>query len=230
MKFLKQLLVIILLVVIGGFFFSYHEGARNSLSSFRAHVTDVFSGEVSQEKLASLEAENAHLRDELGREEKGNYFEKYGTIEANLYSRYPFNDKGLVVINKGEEDGIREKMPVVTSGGGLFGIVRSVSRTQSEVQTIFDSEWRTSVRIGSVRDKAVLQGGTQPRLELIRKGTKVETGDGVFNISPDFPIDLYTGSLGGVEEVLHDVWATADIDVGFLLEDVSSVLVIIDFP
>jgi len=228
MKTVRQIIALALLLGVGGFFFLFQGDIGGSLAGFRSRVADVFDGTLSREKLVALEAENARLRSEL--EDKGteDRFGNFKLVEAELFSRYPFNDRSLVLLDRGSEDGVGENMPVVTSGGGLLGVVRSVKRTRSEVQTIFDGQWKSSVEIRG--EKAVLAGGTPPRLELIQKGASMQEGDPVLSVSPDFPKDIYVGSLGEVTEIPEDVWMTAEVRTGFLPEDLSRVFVIVDFP
>lgn len=150
-------------------------------------------------------------------------------LEASLYSRYPFNDKEILVIDAGSDDGIKEGMPVFLRENVLLGKISSTKKTQSEVETIFNSAWRSSVFIGSKKIKAVLHGGKSPILELVPKGTVLERGDLVVNSSPDFPLGAYIGTVLNIYNDGSDLWFTADVDIGYSIQDAENVFVAADF-
>ena len=151
-------------------------------------------------------------------------------LRASIYSRYPFTDRGLVVIARGARDGITVGMPVLSAEGALIGIVRTVRQQQSEVQTIFDPEWRNSVAIGSRRVKAVIRGGNTPQLELIPKDEIIDTASAVVNISPELPFNLPIGTVEQVVFSSDDAWQTAKLTPYIISNEVLEVFVETDFP
>ncbi len=154
----------------------------------------------------------------------------YTLFKTNTYSRYPFNDKSLLVIQGGSDENLALSMPVMYGDFILAGRVTRVSRTQSEVQTIFDPSWKSSVYIGASKIKAVLKGGENPTLELIPKDAVIAEGDVVVNSSPDFPLGVFIGTVSSVSKKEHDLWAKADLRVGYSFDDVRNVSVITNFP
>ncbi|MDO8556933.1 MAG: rod shape-determining protein MreC [Candidatus Jorgensenbacteria bacterium] len=151
-------------------------------------------------------------------------------IEARLYSRYPFNDQGVIVVAAGSDDGVRLDMPVLAREGVLFGRISAVRRTQSEVETIFDPAWRSSVYIGEKNTKAVLRGGKTPVIEFVPKEAAIQKGEIITNSSPNFPLGASAGTILLVHAVDRDLWQSADIDPGYTLNDVQSALIVTDFP
>ena len=148
-------------------------------------------------------------------------------LKAEVYSRYPFNDRGLLIINLGAEDGLEAGLPVLTESGVPLGLVKTIKKTQSEVLTIFDPNWKSSVAIGESRTKAVLKGGVWPTLELIPEDAKIAEGDAVINISPEFPIDLIMGNAVNIKKTAEDVWFTAGFKALYESEDVDKVKVLL---
>jgi rod shape-determining protein MreC len=179
-----------------------------------------------------LQAEIAGLKADSNLAEKAQQLkeDKYHYKIAEIYSRYPFNDQSMVVINLGSADGIKEGMPVFLERGVLFGKVRTVRRTQSDVETIFNTSWKTSVSIGTGNVKAVYVGGPIPTLDFIPKDAKIAAGDSILNIAPDLPLHVSLGTVLSMDPSSYDVWQRAKISPDFDLNTFNTVLVMIDFP
>lgn len=211
-------ILLILLFVAAAFFY------RNEILSFSGLIHS-----LDYEKLEALQLENLVLKTELEALEGKSETISDSYAAAKIYSRYPFNDRRLVTINLGEEDGVREGMPVLAREGVLLGKVSEVFGRQSVVETIFDPGWRSSVVVGEVT-KALLEGGVTPILTLISKESAVSPGDRVLNTSPEFPLELLLGEIKEVTPALNDVWLTAKINTFYNLDDLTEVLVVINFP
>lgn len=151
-------------------------------------------------------------------------------LRASVYSRYPFTNRGLVVIARGFKDGVQVGMPVLSSEGALIGIVRTVHNSQSEVQTIFDPEWRNSVAIGEKKVKAVMHGGNVPQLELIPKDEVIAIGSNVVNVSPELPFNVPIGTIGNVEFSNNDAWQRAILIPYVISNETEEVFIDTDFP
>jgi len=155
---------------------------------------------------------------------------KYKISKTETYSRYPFNDKNLIVIQGGTDDHFAVSMPVLFTDGVLVGRITNVLRTQSEVQTIFDPSWKSSVYIGSSKIKAVLQGGENPTLEFIPNSAPIKEGDSILNSSPDFPLNLFIGTVSSITTKEHALWTEASVHTNYSFEDIRNVSVITNFP
>lgn len=221
-----KIFVFALLTSLALFFF------RGEIQKFFAAVRSLavsFSDRsFSYVSFKEIESENQRLKFELESLKKkfppardSNY------LKAEVYSRYPFNDRGLLIINLGAEDGLEAGLPVLTESGVPLGLVKTIKKTQSEVLTIFDPNWKSSVAIGESRTKAVLKGGVWPTLELIPEDAKITEGDVVMNISPEFPIDLIMGNAVNIKKSAEDVWFTAGFKALYESEDVDKVKVLL---
>lgn len=178
--------------------------------------------------LHTLTLENERLRAECAAPSLNSPASAEGVVEAAVHSRYPFNDRHRVTIARGSMDGVSVGMPVLAAPGVLLGVVVETRRRQSEVQTIFDPSWSSSVTVGEV--KAVLRGGASPWLDLIPESNRIVEGDRVRNIDPSFPYGLFLGEIGAVTRDSHNSWQRAVLRVGFKSEDLTRVLLMVEFP
>ena len=135
-----------------------------------------------------LHAEVSLLSHTLSKKEQGVY-------EAHVFSSYPFNHRGLIEIDAGSGEGIREGMGVAASGLFLLGRIETVSPHTSIVKTIFDNDVSLPVKIGKQGIDALLVGGRTPRLTLIVKDAEIAPGDQVYSTGAHFPYGLAVGEL-----------------------------------
>jgi cell shape-determining protein MreC len=215
------------------FFFTSRESIARFLGALRVRTLAFGSENALSRTLLELSAENERLVREIERagiKTPASQGDRYHYKTARVFSRYPFNDEATVVIDLGSEDGMKEHMPVFVSRGVLLGKIRSVSRTQSEVETIRNASWRTSVTIGSEGTKAVYSGGSSPFLDLIPKDVKLHEGDKIVSVSPEFPLGTVLGTVGKLSGATYDVWQQAKVVPAYEPEAFSTVFVLVDFP
>jgi cell shape-determining protein MreC len=187
-------------------------------------------GKISGEEYRALILENEALKYELEKFRKELTLSHNEFITAELYSRYPFNDGGKLIVNVGRYDSVSEGAPVLVSAGVLLGKVEKIARSQSEIKTVSDPTWRSSVFIGEKKVKAVLAGGNPPTLQFIPAAKPVEIGDRVVNASPDFPLDLFVGRVKNVEGSPQSPWLTGEVELFYTLEELDKVLIMKNFP
>lgn len=175
-----RFLVVVTLVVALFLTVSVTRGARGTLSApeswlitgvgwvqslFHLPVQSIFAaGNESDEetdimklqvKVNQLEKENKELKQLL------NYKKEHpmDTITAQVVYRSPDRWNSRVVINRGSADGVKAKMPIVTSRG-LLGRVVNVTEHMSEIQLLTDS-------YGGPGVAAVIQNGAEETLGII---------------------------------------------------------------
>jgi len=115
-------------------------------------------------------------------------------VNARVFARYPFTDRSKIIINIGSENGI-EIGDTARINNTLIGRVETVYKRTSVIQTIFDSEFRIPVRIGTEELDALYVGGINPRLTMISTDALLQYGDLVVSASSDFPYGLGIGSV-----------------------------------
>ncbi|MFA6365224.1 MAG: rod shape-determining protein MreC [Candidatus Paceibacterota bacterium] len=231
MKTFKGLLRAIFLVICFVILIFFRKEASDFFSYSRNFIAHFFDSAYSYQVVNDLTLENASLKRELAAlqtvspDKKGDF-----SVSVEVYSRYPFNDKSSLVINKGTADGIAVGMPVLAAKNILLGRIKAVRTTQSEVETIFSADWKTSAFVGAGRVKAVVQGGIPPHLELIPKDALLVEGDSATNSAPEFPLGLLIGTVTTVRDDEKKVWHASDIATPYQIEELRSVLVLTHFP
>lgn len=229
--FLKWFFGVVVALAIAWALVFARSGTMRALDAARGAVEGMFAASSTASTVRELAVENESLRFALrAASASSTVLGRYHYRAVDVYSRYPYNDKGVLTVNAGSADGIRPGMPVVAAEGVLLGTVTRVERTESEVQTIFSPDWKSSVAIGTSSVKAVLTGGIAPTLSLIPKGAAIGDGDEVTNLSPDYPFGSYLGTVADLAAVPNDVWQTAQVETSFKLEDIDRVMVVLDFP
>lgn len=221
-----------LIVSLGLFLFIIF--GSNSIFSFYQDTSNFFKSlfdrSFDYKRFSEMQLENERLSFEIEKISEGSQINRnIEKKEALVYSRYPFSGSDRVVINAGEEEGVSESMPVLYKGF-LFGRVINTSNHQSEVQTVFDPEWKNSVGVGNYSDKAVFEGGSKPSVDLIPKDSSVEVGDEVFNLSPDYPIYQSIGTISELNSNAGELWKTGQVDIPYDVSQIKKVEVLVDFP
>lgn len=189
----------------------------------------LFGSAYTYRAFNELKLENESLKHRVAAQ-AGKNTEGDKVLSAAVYSRYPFNDKNELVIDKGATDGIAAGMPVLAAPGILLGHVTNVRSRSSVVTTLFDPAWKSSVTIGEGRVRAVLHGANTVRLELIPKEVVIREGDEVRNVSPEYPMGLRVGVVDTVRRDDNNVWQVADVRIAYSIENLDSVSVITNFP
>jgi rod shape-determining protein MreC len=141
-------------------------------------------------QVRDLNQDNEELRAVL---EKKEDLRKYDTIQATVIARNPERWDELVTINKGEVNGIKSDMAVISSSG-LIGKVKSVNQFSSTVELI--STDNTKNRISTVVQGKKDANGWIEGYDTEKKEILVK------RIPKDFVVDkgskVITSGLGGV--------------------------------
>ena len=133
----------------------------------------------------NLDYENRHLKRLLALKRK---LEQPG-LAANVIGNASFSGMNLVLIDRGERDGVTKNMAVI-SEMGLVGRVWKAFSHQSQVQLVSDPASGYSVRIEGASSAGLLSGVGDirigsiryfPNQETVKQGARVITtgGDGI---------------------------------------------------
>ena len=95
----------------------------------KQQVTELAQTKVRDQTLAK---ENKELKQEL---KLNKSLTDYNTITASVMMRTPSSWQKQLVINKGQTNGIKKNMPVM-SGSGLIGRISEVNKTNSKVELL----------------------------------------------------------------------------------------------
>lgn len=157
--------------------------------------------------------------------------DSYQTLAARVVARDPGNWFGTVVINRGERDGVREKMPVVAPEG-LVGRVLTVSSTTSEVLLITDPRSSVGSMLQSIREpgivEGVVSGSSTLRMVTISKNADVRPGQVVITsgVGSIFPKGIPIGTVVKVKHESSGLFKEASVRPYVDLDRLEEVLVI----
>lgn len=163
-----------------------NERLRNELLMQRA-ITNSFIG---------LAEENVRLKKLLNFKNKSSF--KYNLIAAEVIARSPSFWFNNVIIDKGENDGIKKNMAVINEDG-LVGKVTEVYPNSSKVLLLIAEESSISVIISRTKEIGVVVGNgpNLPKLKYIFSTSNVVNGDFVetSGISEYFPKSIPVGKI-----------------------------------
>jgi len=145
-------------------------------------------------------------------------------IGAMVYLHYPLNFKNELLLNVGARDGIAVNK-VVVAGGVLIGRISGIFADTALVETVFNGDFQTAVRIGSWGTQALLRGGTMPKLTLIPLDAGIAGGDIVYSASPDFPYGLPIGEIGAITTSSDRLFREATLNFAYDINSISAVMV-----
>ena len=134
-----------------------------------------------------------------------------------------------VILNKGENDGVRSEMGVITPAGVVGRIVKTNS-TSSVVLLVTDPNNAIAGLVQRTRDEGIVEGTShgRARLKYIPLLSRVQPGDRVVTsgLTGAFPRGLAIGGLTQVEKSEGDLFQSAEIDPAVDLSKLDEVLVI----
>ena len=114
-----------------------------------------------------------------------------------------------LILDAGEEDGVRENMPVI-NGDGLVGKVISVMPGQSITQVLMDHNSLVSARLEISRESGVIgwDGRSWLNLQYISKDVVVSVGEVVVTsgLSQIYPPNLRIGFVSHIEQNEYDLF------------------------
>ncbi len=153
------------------------------------------------------------------------------TIAAQVIGRDATNWYRSIVLDKGERDGVRVEMGVMTPDGVVGRVVKTTSFS-SVVLLITDPNNAITGLIQRTRDEGIVEGTAQgrARLKYIPLLSTVRTGDVVVTsgLAGGFPRGLAIGTITRIDREEGDLFQSAEIapEVDFLKYE--EVLVITD--
>ncbi|MBI3589696.1 MAG: rod shape-determining protein MreC [Candidatus Liptonbacteria bacterium] len=155
---------------------------------------------------------------------------------ALVYSRYPFNLKNEILLNAGRGQGIgvnqavtlfvKEKSGLLKNDEILLGRIKEVKERTSLVTTIFDPEWKSEAKIGKPGVEALVIGGGEPRLTLIKKEAKIQEGEVVYSTDERFPYGLPLGEVWNIGWSKDQLFQEADLKMNYDWSQIKAVMVL----
>jgi cell shape-determining protein MreC len=143
-----------------------------------------------------------------------------------VYFRYPFNFKNEILINLGEKDikiGDAVVLPYFEKNNFiLVGKVKKVFENYAIIQTLFDPDFKLSVKI-STSSEALFIGGPSPKLTLIPRQNKVNYDDIVYAADSSLPYGLIIGKVGEIKNISNTLFNEATLILPYDLSSIGAV-------
>ena len=137
----------------------------------------------------------------------------YSTVAAQVYGSSGSDRSRVFYIDKGERDGLKPDMAVITADG-IVGKVRDVFPHAAQVLAVNDASSGAGVILETTRIRGILKGDAVGRLEVvgILADQRIQPGEKVLTAGGDliFPRGL---PVGVVEKVVRDPDRDSFIDV-----------------
>jgi len=154
----------------------------------------------------------------------------YSSVAANVIGRNPSHWSASILIDKGEEDGIKEGMPVVNALG-VVGKIAEVSQNQSKVILLTDPQFSVAALVQRTRESGLVSGTLQGicRMSYIQQNAKVRIGDKIITskLSSSFPESLIVGEVVEVRENSRGPSVECTIKPAVSFSQIEEVLVIL---
>ena len=151
------------------------------------------------------------------------------TVEARVIGRNATNWYRALILDKGEQDGIKKNMGVITHAG-VVGRVVKTHPTVAIVLLLTDSNVAVPAMIQRGRDEGIVQGTAQGiiRMKYLPPLSPVQTGDHVVTsgLTGDFPRGVSIGQIRRVEKEDADLFQSVEIQPIVDFSKVEGVLII----
>lgn len=235
-------------IPVGGAIFHVQRGS----SSVVKWVDTIWSGYVN---LSHVQEENEHLRrtismlrgeNNLLREEGAAIQRLYllldykkisslSLVTAEVIGRNPTQWFHTIMINRGEDDGVRVDMGVITPSG-VVGRIIKVGPRYALVLLVTDRNSAIAAIVQRTRDEGIVQGIDEGSLQLkyFARFAKVEIGDTVVTsgLEGSFAKGLKIGQIEQVEKKEHEMFLQVSVrpEVDFSKLEEVFVLTSTDVP
>jgi rod shape-determining protein MreC len=183
--------------------------------------------------LQYIDRENTRLRDLLDFKEQVDY----EMIGADVTANSPSVWEKTITINKGKNDGITERMPVITYNGYLVGRIDYAGSNSSQVRLITDNQFvvggivsrSDSREIGLVRGSG--RSDKLSKMDNIAWNADIEGGDIIYTsgLSNNFPSGIKIGEVQSVDADNYGLSQKAEVLLFINTVTIEEVMVITNF-
>ena len=154
----------------------------------------------------------------------------YSSVVASVIGREPSQWNSTMIIDRGEEDGIRPGMPVVNAAG-VVGKIAETGRTMSKVILLTDPQFSVAALIQRPRESGLVTGTLQGvcRVRYLREGAEIHLGDMIITskLSASFPEGLLIGEVIAIDNGEDNPTVESLVRPAVNISQLEEVLVII---
>jgi len=179
-------------------FFDYFKNAakfQKENQDLRKKIADLESKNI---ELEFIKKENQDLKQALNLE----ITEKYKLISTQIIKKEI--DRDVILINKGEIDGVLPDMTVITPENILVGKVMNVSKNTSQVQLLSDNGFAYNIKFQHQKIDTLGKGAGNGKilLELLPKEEIIDQEDNIIssNTGGIFPEGFLIGKISKIEK------------------------------
>ena len=183
------------------------------------------SFQIDKTELEELRHENEVLKKQLGFLEE---HKETSLLPARIIGREPFGALDKIIIDKGEQDGVRPRRAVV-SDGSLVGRVTEVTANQAKITLITSKDSIIQAMLQNSRTLGIIRGSLEGvKLENIPQDTTVAENEAVITsglggeISPGILIGWTTKDSSSKSEI----YKVLNIDIASDLNKLEYVFVV----
>jgi rod shape-determining protein MreC len=177
-------------------------------------------------RLQSAKNENATLRRALNFKENV----EYDMIPAEVRTQDPTGFSQIVILNKGQDDGVNLGQAVIVSPGILIGRVTKALKTTSEVTLITDPNMTINGEVADSGARGLVKGehGISLILDLVTQNEVIKSGDKIITsgLSGDFPRGLLVGEINAIKTSSSELFQQAYVSPGTDLKNLSFVFAV----
>lgn len=195
--------------------------------------------ERHKKRIADLQRENDQMREMVLAHERLRKLLKFRetlsstVIAAEVVGRDPSSWFKSVTINKGEKDGVRKGMAVI-SPEGVIGQILKAAPSHSVVLLVTDYNSAIDSIVQRTRAKAIVEGGGENRCQLkyLLRAEDVVAGDRVVTsgLGGNFPKGLMIGEIRKVDKKGHGIFQYAELVPSVDFTRLEEVLIIKESP
>jgi len=166
---------------------------------------------VENNFLKGAEKENISLRQQLDLAPRKNF-----DLEASfVIGQDPQGFGNYLLIDKGEDVGIRVGMPAIISDGILVGRVSEAHKNTSKITLITDPESVINAESQETRTKGIVRGeyGLGLKMDMISQADIINDGDAVVTsgLGGEVPRGLTIGKISGISQSADKLFQEASI-------------------
>tara|TARA_B100001540_G_C15722158_1_gene603566 strand:+ start:362 stop:1171 length:810 start_codon:yes stop_codon:yes gene_type:complete len=154
---------------------------------------------------------------ETNKSKKEIYF-PFSLINARIVKNNYNKKENFVIINKGEKDGIKKEMGVITSNG-IVGIINNVSENYSSIISIINSNIKINAKIKNTNYFGAISWSEKKinimTLEDVVSTAKISIGDTIISggMSSYFPSNLEIGKIVTLKKEKNEGYYSIEVEL-----------------
>jgi len=158
---------------------------------------------------------------------------KLESLGARVIGRPTSAWDGVIVIDRGSADGVKQGMPVI-GPAGLLGQTIEVTSRSAKVRLITDQRGRVAAILQKTRAEGIVRGSIDGKLTLDFVSTEVTVTAGDVVITSGmggvYPKGLVVGEVDTVRREANDLYPYISVRPSAQIEGIEEVLVLVGTP